>query len=117
MTQYNPENWVVLELKTKDETIYKVMGGWTGSYANADRWKVNSGIKSANINGDYIEFTGYSGSIYSCYIGGGCYSMTDLMNSIYSSFQTKLEGSENSIRILSLQEVLDFDFNKAQDDS
>ena len=58
-----PEKWVLL--KTPD--CYKVFGTWAGGYLGADRWKLNSGIKSVEQDSDYYYFIGLSGSCYKCH--------------------------------------------------
>jgi hypothetical protein len=30
MSEHKPDRWVILKLKSNDEVIYKVMGGWYG---------------------------------------------------------------------------------------
>ena len=65
---YIPDTWVVLEIKSKDtEPIRKLFAGWYGGFANGDEWRLNSGITETIDCGDYYEFYGYSGSVYSCY--------------------------------------------------
>jgi hypothetical protein len=67
MTIYNPNNWVILKIFREGKPYYKVLGGWSGGYLDGDSWKLNSGIAKVNLNGDYFEFLGYSGSIYKCH--------------------------------------------------
>jgi hypothetical protein len=77
MTIYNPNEWVVVKIKTsKGGYVYKVFGGWWGGYGEGDRWRLNSGITKAVRTSpeDYynpkfpdaviIDFHGSSGSIY-----------------------------------------------------
>jgi hypothetical protein len=66
-----PDKWIVLKIG-KENPIYKVFASWYGGYLGSDSWKMNSGIKSVNIHeDDYVDFIGYSGSVYRCVIG--CY--------------------------------------------
>jgi len=64
-----PDRWVILKITHPDlkESIYKVFGSWSGGYIDSDRWKLNSGIKSVEKDGDYFYFVGYSGSCYKCH--------------------------------------------------
>ena len=63
-----PNNWVVLEIRINpNETIYKILAGWSGGYLDGDSWKVNSGIVSVYKDEDYYIFVGESGSEYKCH--------------------------------------------------
>jgi len=64
-----PDNWVVLKIKQDklDNGYYRVLAGWSGGYVNGDAWRINSGIKSCEKDGDYYKFKGYSGSVYICH--------------------------------------------------
>ena len=70
MSEYTPDNWVVLKINYKDETLHKVLGGWSGGYLYGDSWRMNSGISEVTEDGDYLLFHGYSGSVYRCHKGG-----------------------------------------------
>ena len=63
---YTPDKWVVIKIETNEQTIYKVFATVYGGYTNGDSWKLNSGISKVEDLGDYYNFHGYSGSIYSC---------------------------------------------------
>jgi len=69
MTTYNPDNWVVLKIKSGkfDKGIYKLLAGWSGGYLDGDAWRMNSGIEKIQEDGDYLLVYGYSGSVYRCY--------------------------------------------------
>ena len=64
MSEYHPDNWVVLKLKAGKGAypVYKVLAGWSGGYLHGDAWRINSGISKVTENGDYLEFWGHSGS-------------------------------------------------------
>jgi len=62
-----PDNWVVLKNTLGDETIYKVLGGWSGSFAWGDSWRLNSGIVKVEESEKYWTFHGHSGSEYICH--------------------------------------------------
>ena len=69
MTDYKPDNWVVLKIPTALEAsgfIYKVLGGWSGGYLNGDSWRMNSGVARVEEDGQYYHFYGHSGSCYQC---------------------------------------------------
>lgn len=64
---YCPEEWVVFALDYPDETIYRVFGAWRGGFTTGDSWRVNSGIESVEVEGDFILFHGHTGSTYRCH--------------------------------------------------
>lgn len=65
---YNPHNWVVLKIDLINEPVfYKVLAGWSGSYLEGSYWRLNSGITSCTLDGDYYVFQGLSGSEYRCH--------------------------------------------------
>lgn len=68
MSEYNPDNWLLLKFDTKEHGIfYKVLAGWSGGYLYGDSWKLNSGVTKVEVDGDYYLFYGYSGSVYKCH--------------------------------------------------
>ena len=67
MSDYTPDRWTVLRIHAPGQTIYKVFASWSGGFAGADSWKLNSGIVRATFAEPYWEFDGSSGSVYSCH--------------------------------------------------
>ena len=74
MSDYTPDNWVVVKMKG-DTPHYRVLAGWSGGYLNGDSWRMNSGIvrveeEIIKYNEDYsahvYHFYGSSGSCYTC---------------------------------------------------
>ena len=69
MTNYKPDNWVVLKIPTALQAsgfIYKVLGGWSGGYLDGDSWRMNSGIARVEEDNQCYYFYGHSGSCYQC---------------------------------------------------
>lgn len=103
MSIYTPDKYTILEMKYKDEIIYKVFGTWAGGYLGSDNWRLNSGIERAVIDGDSVSFVGSSGSEYQCYIPAegvtGAYNMSEL-----DSF---LRREPDRVRVVTLQECID----------
>lgn len=68
-----PDKWIILKITYNDSIIYKLFSSWYGGYLGSDSWKLNSGIKDIELplEDTYIDFIGYSGSIYRCQ--DGCY--------------------------------------------
>jgi len=66
MSQYNPDNWVVIKING-DDPHYRVLAGWSGGYLDGSSWRMNSGIVKVEEDGDYLNFYGSSGSLYKCH--------------------------------------------------
>ena len=77
MSDYTPDNWVVLKLTQqiksgntgygrKEQVLYKVLAGWSGGYLDGDSWRMNSGIVDVEETDDSYIFIGDSGSRYVC---------------------------------------------------
>ena len=75
MSEYTPHNWVILKITVDGNTLYKVLGGWSGGFLDGDSWRMNSGITRVVEQDDYWEFYGYSGSCYKCIKGAYRLSM------------------------------------------
>lgn len=65
MSNYTPDNWVVVKIKG-DNPHYRVLAGWSGSYLNGSSWKLNSGITQVEETDRSYKFYGASGSCYNC---------------------------------------------------
>ena len=71
MSDYTPDRWVVVRIFTPEHgQVYKLLAGWSGSYLHGQSWKLNSGITKVEDDGDYLLFSGYSGSVYRCHKKG-----------------------------------------------
>src|SRR6056300_1368254 len=69
MSEYLPDNWVVLKINQEGKTLYKVLAGWSGGYLDGDSWRMNSGITRVEDHETYYSLYGYSGSVYKCWKG------------------------------------------------
>jgi len=68
MSIYYPDNWVLIDIITPEETIRKVFAGWAGGWTEGDSWKLSSGTeKVVEVNEHITDYIQYSGSIYSCH--------------------------------------------------
>ncbi|CAB5214139.1 hypothetical protein UFOVP190_19 [uncultured Caudovirales phage] len=92
MTVYNPDLWVIVELKynDSDEVNRKVLASWYGGYLGSDRWKLSSGITEIVDKDLYYEIHNHSGSIYNC--GKQSQGMSGYTSGIFTSFEKDLEG-------------------------
>lgn len=94
---YKPNAWVIIKCKTKDETVYKVMGGWYGGYLFGDSWRLNSGIEKVIETDDSYEFIGSSGSVYKCFKNAE--RMTGYMGYIFE-YLKKSTSSELELEVI-----------------
>jgi len=65
MSEYTPDNWVVIKIKVGNPH-YRVLAGWSGGYTTGDSWKLNSGIIKVKEDDRSYHFYGLSGSVYCC---------------------------------------------------
>lgn len=62
-----PDSWKIVKFTSPQHgSVYKVLAGWYGGYANGDAWRLNSGIVSVTETETHYDFLGDSGSIYHC---------------------------------------------------
>lgn len=88
MSEYLPDNWVVLKINHEGKTLYKVLAGWSGGYLDGDSWRMNSGIVSVETFGDLYGFYGLSGSVYWC--RQGAYGLTMATSGIYNKLKERV---------------------------
>jgi hypothetical protein len=81
--EYIPDNWVVLKITQGNTVGYKVLAGWSGGYLDSDAWRMNSGITEVEDDGDWLLFSGHSGSVYRC--GKSRYGLRNNNINIYNS--------------------------------
>lgn len=67
MSYYEPDNWIIVKIDHPQETVYKVLAGWSGGYLYGNSWRMNSGIVRAEFDGKNYSFYGNSGSQYRCH--------------------------------------------------
>ena len=96
MREYNPDVWVMLKFNYNGEVIYKILAGWYGGYTSGDSWKLNSGCTKVEKDGDFLLFSGSSGSVYRVPADPHGYRMSGLTSNIYLSFQKQIEDNGDS---------------------
>jgi hypothetical protein len=85
MSDYTPDNWVILKIDYDGEIIYKVLAGWSGGYLDGDAWRMNSGITSVEKQAYLYGFYGQSGSVYWCH--QGTYRLTMAIAGVYNQLK------------------------------
>ena len=94
---YIPDRWVVVELRSKTETIQKVLSSWYGGYLGSDSWRLSSGITQIIEKEDHYQIHNESGSVYECY--KEAYGMSAYTSGIYQTWVNQ-QSEEVTIRIL-----------------
>lgn len=87
MTEYKPDSWVVIRMTYKDQTFYKVLGGWSGGYTQGSSWRLNSGIERVEVDEDKYMFYGATGSVYICFKHG--YGLKMSIAGIWNEMKTR----------------------------
>jgi len=79
MSNYTPDNWVVLkiDLEEQETPLYKILAGWSGGYLSGDTWRMSSGITRVEEDDHAFYFYGSSGSVYECNKSGYGLRMND----------------------------------------
>lgn len=98
MSEYHPDQWVVVKITGPDTKLYKVFACWSGSYAGSDSWKLNSGITRAVLQDNCYEFDGHSGSVYSCH--KDAYGINGYGGSVLGGFVERAKENGNTIEIM-----------------
>lgn len=97
---YNPDKWMIIEIKREDDPHFRVFGSWSGGYLDGDSWRMNSGITKVTEEGDFFLFHGASGSVYKCH--KDAYGATAYGHGILKEFKERTEGQ--GIEVVSLDE-------------
>lgn len=87
MSEYLPDNWVVLKIVNECETLYKVLAywSWSGRAAVGGSWRMNSGIVTVEKQTYLYGFYGSSGSVYWCH--QGAYRLTVATSGVYNQLK------------------------------
>ena len=98
MSEYQPDRWVVVKITTPKEKLYKVFASWSGGYGGSDRWKMNSGITRATLVDNRWEFSGHSGSVYSCHVDG--YGTNGYGGHVLQNFIDQAPTQDSTIEVM-----------------
>lgn len=66
MNEYTPDRWVLLKMETPEETFYRILAGWHGSFSWGESWKLSSGVETFEDRDTLYTSEQTSGSIYHC---------------------------------------------------
>ena len=99
MADYTPDRWIMLKITHNGQPTYKVLAGWGGSYLYGQSWKLNSGCTKVEADGDYLLFSGYSGSVYRCH--KNAYGTTSYTAQILNKFLADAEEANAQIEVMS----------------
>lgn len=103
--EYFPNYWQLVKITTPEGNIlYKVFATWTGGYTTGESWKFNSGITEVTHDGDYVNFKGYSGSVYKCINKDHCYRTTAYTYGVLESMIKKADLVGAKIEVLPYNE-------------
>ena len=96
MSTYTPDSWVIVKIQSEEYgTIYKVLAGWSGSYASR---KLSSGIVTFEDKGEHYESLQDSGSTYILYKSSE--RMSAIVASTFASFAEQLKGNDGTIEVI-----------------
>ena len=98
MSDYSPDRWVIVKIVTATECLYKVFATWGAGYGGSDSWKINSGITHAQLVDNRWEFSGYSGSVYSCH--REAYGTNGYGGSVLQGFINQMPGQGATMEIM-----------------
>lgn len=102
MSIYTPNSWAIIKISEPGNVTYKVLAGWSGGFADADRWRFNSGITRFEEDGQTIRFYGYSKPVYAC--DTRCEGFISLTRSIYNQLLTQAEAEHLVLEHISFQQ-------------
>jgi hypothetical protein len=103
LNTYTPDRWVILEIKTPAECVYKILAGWRGGFASGDSWRLSSAIVDSDTWESGYAFVNESGSKYVCFTESE--GMTMYMSEIYQQFEDSATG-KGEIKIVAAEEFL-----------
>jgi len=98
MSEYTPDRWLVLRIHTTKEILYRVFATWSGGYGGSDSWQLNSGIVSAQLVDSRWEFSGSSGSVYSCHTDA--YGTNGYGGSVLSNMISQAQAQDIQVEVM-----------------
>jgi hypothetical protein len=102
-----PDKWVIIKIKTPEETILKLFSTWFGGYLGNDSWRLNSGITEIIQEDDHYIIKGYSETEYTIHrdnTGTSGYTGQVLQHQILGKIPNTIETSV----ILDIDEAIQY---------
>ncbi len=109
---YTPDRWVVIRItypentpfvREEDRSFECVLAGWTGGYLDSDRWRRSTRIIRREDDGEYLVFTGESGSSYRCHKQQ--YGFTILTGAVLEQMHTSADKDGATIKVYTQEEL------------
>jgi hypothetical protein len=100
MSTHTPNKWLVIQMGD----VKKVLGGWSGGYLDSDNWRLSSGVKSIEEDGEYYLIHNHSGSVYNCRKGSE--GVTSLSSSILEQIKKKCKEDDVEFKVISDEDLL-----------
>lgn len=101
MTEYTPDRWVILKIYHNEDTFYKVLASWSGSYTYGSSWRMNSGITHVSFDDPFYYIEGVTGSVYK--VHKNMESFSNLTAGIYASLK---ETHGDDIKLITMEQLL-----------
>jgi hypothetical protein len=90
-----PNRWVVVEVKSKNDTFRKILSSWNDEQDNKLSWRASSRIVDETEMKYHYEFTTESGSTYRC--AAALEGLTTTTHQIYEAMKASDEVEVNLI--------------------
>jgi hypothetical protein len=106
MNTYNPDVWVIIELsgsKVKNR-YHRILAGWYGGFADADTWRMSSGITKIIDGTTYWEIRNDSGSAYYC---SKQFEKTSMLTESMYEYYSKQNTEELKITMVPFKSIKD----------
>ena len=97
MSEYYPDNWVLVEFIKDNIATRKVLAGWHGGYLGSDEWRLSSGVTKIVETETGYEIHNESGSIYYC--NKRNMRLSGVTGPILNRWLSEAEKSKDSITI------------------
>lgn len=93
-----PDRWVILEISNDEESVKRILSGWTGGYLEGDSWRFSSAVVEEQSDNTHYTFTTKSGSTYRC--RATAEGLTTLTSGMYSVLTDKFEDAGYNVKML-----------------
>jgi len=95
--------WSVLKVINDHEVTYRLLSSTVDDDV-FDRWRLNSGIIDFTLEQGFVDFLGYSGSVYRCRLKDEM--LNPIMASMLAQWQDRFENPNYSIRAIGFDQFV-----------